>query len=529
MTSTQARPAGPGEGEQPRGAMVPARRGKPRARTIPRALALTLLGAVVPGAGLLWARRWAGLLLLLPTLAATGLAVYGYVELGLRPMLDLAFDPANLRIAAFLGAGVTSVWSLSLLATYLLTRPQDRSGPRRALGALVAGVLVVALAAPPAVAVRYALVQADLVHSLFEDNDTATQTALPHEITRADPWGGLSTVSVLLLGGDDGPGRTGVRTDTAVLVRADIATGDVTMFSLPRNLMNAQFPPDSPLHDLYPDGFRGAGDQGSWMLNAVYGQLPLLHPGVLGESANEGADAIKQAVEGSLGIPVDYYALVNLGGFKQLVDAMGGVTVDINEYVAVQGNQSAGVPPDEWLHPGPAQHLDGYHALWFARGRYGSSDYARMLRQRCLIGDLIDEADPVTLLSRYQALATAGKEIVRTDIPARLLPAFVDLALRAKGGDVRSVAFISSPEFFSGDPDYDWLRDKVQQALAPRGPAPSAAPDDEPRSTPRPSPSPTESPTEEPLEPADGTGEAVEVEDSCLYDAARAEAAVQPR
>ena len=73
------------------------------------------------------------------------------------------------------------------------------------------------------------------------------------------------------------------------------------------------------------------------MLNAIYGQVPLLHPGVLGGSTNEGADAIKQAVEGSLGIPVDYYALVNLGGFRQLVDAMGGVTVDINEYVAVAG------------------------------------------------------------------------------------------------------------------------------------------------------------------------------------------------
>ena len=524
MTSTQARPTQPEDGQSPAPVAPPADHRKKRARSLPRALGPVLLGAVVPGAGLLWARRWSGLLLLVPTLAAIGLAVYGYVQLGLRPMLDVAFDPDTLTTAALVGAGVTLVWSVSLLVTYLAVRPHPRTGLRAFVGAFSAFTLVIALAAPAAVAIRYAVVQADLVHSVFEGNGTATQTELPHEITRTDPWGGLNTVSVLLLGGDYGPGRTGVRTDTAVLVRADIPTGNVTMFSLPRNLMNAQFPDDSPLHDLYPDGFRGPGDQGNWMLNAIYGMVPQLHPGILGKSANEGADAVKQAVEGSLGIPVDYYALVNLGGFRQLVEAMGGVTVDINEYVAVQGDTSAGIPPVEWLHPGPHQHLDGYHALWFARGRYGSSDYSRMLRQRCLIGDLIDEADPVTLLRRYQALAKAGKAIVETDIPARLLPAFVELGLRAKGGDVRSVAFISSKEFFSGDPDFDWMREKVRKAIAtqddpaPTEPAPTTPSSPGP-GTPSPSPSDT---------PGDGDGTAVRVKDSCQYDPARAEAAVQP-
>ncbi len=67
------------------------------------------------------------------------------------------------------------------------------------------------------------------------------------------------------------------------------------------------------------------------MLNAIYGQVPVNYPGILGNSDNEGADAIKQAVSGSLGVPVDYYVLVNLEGFKEIVDAMGGITVNINE------------------------------------------------------------------------------------------------------------------------------------------------------------------------------------------------------
>ena len=125
------------------------------------------------------------------------------------------------------------------------------------------------------------------------------------------------------------------------------------MFSLPRNMMNAQFPEDSPLHDVFPDGFSGEGDPGTWMLNAVYGQVPELYPGILGESENEGADAIKQAVAGSLGTHVDYYLLINLLGFQQLVDAIGGVTVNINEPVAINGNTDLGIPPTGYLEPGP--------------------------------------------------------------------------------------------------------------------------------------------------------------------------------
>ena len=122
------------------------------------------------------------------------------------------------------------------------------------------------------------------------------------------------------------------------------------------------------------------------MLNAVYSQVPALYPHILGASENEGADAVKQAVAGSLGTHVDYYVLINLQGFQQLVDAIGGVTVNINEPIAINGNTDAGIPPTGYLEPGPDQHLDGFHALWYSRGRWGSDDYKRMLRQRCMVG-----------------------------------------------------------------------------------------------------------------------------------------------
>ncbi len=340
---------------------------------------------------------------------------------------------------------------------------------------------------------RVATAQADLVETLFTENGTATA---PRGITHENPWGGRERVSILLLGGDGSVTRDGVRTDSVMLLVIDTASGRSVVFSLPRNMMYAQFPADSPLHDLFPEGYTNAYDPASGMLNAVYEQVPASYPGILGESDNEGADVLKQAVAGSLGLPVDYYVLVNLLGFQQVVDAIGGVTVNVNEPVAINGDTDRGIPPTGYIEPGPDQHLDGFHALWFARGRWGSDDYERMLRQRCMVGAIVDAADPVTLIRRYLDLAEAGKEIVRTDIPRSVLPALVNLGLRVKDHRMRSVAFVSSERFFSGDPDYAWMQESVQRALAsldgPRRPRGGSSTTD--------------------------PGNAVDVKDSCAYE-----------
>jgi len=253
-----------------------------------------------------------------------------------------------------------------------------------------------------------------------------------------------------------------------ILLSMDTHTGRTVSFSLPRNLAGAQFPEDSPLHDLYPNGFTdGDPADGNYMLNAVYRDVPMYHPGALGRSSNEGADAIKEAIAGTLGIPVDYYLLVNLSGFREIVNAIGGVTVNINQPIAIQGDTSDHIPPIGYLAPGPQQHLDGYHALWFARGRWGADDYQRMDRQRCMINAIIDAANPRTMLVRYLDLIKAGKKIVVTDIPKELGPAFVDLGMKVKDGRTKSVVFKTSDSFNSADPDFDYIHRVVQAALYP--------------------------------------------------------------
>jgi polyisoprenyl-teichoic acid--peptidoglycan teichoic acid transferase len=261
-----------------------------------------------------------------------------------------------------------------------------------------------------------------------------------------------------------------VRTDSMILVSIDTHTGRAVSFSLPRNMMNAPFPVDSPLHRVFPDGFTGEGDPGNWMLNAVYKEVPILYPHILGKSTNEGADAIKQAFEGATGLPVDYYVLINFQGFQKMVDAIGGVTVNINEPVAVNGNTDAGIPPTRYLQPGPDQHLDGLDALWFSRGRYGADDYQRMDRQRCMIQAIAQKANPLNLLRNYQAVAKAGQDLIRTDIPRTLLPAFVDLGLKVKEHRLKSVVFRLDDSFNPGDPDFAYVQTTVARALAPHRP-----------------------------------------------------------
>ncbi|WP_081790535.1 LCP family protein [Nocardioides sp. URHA0032] len=436
-----------------------------RARTLAGALCVTLLGAVLPGAGYLWTRRRLGWFVLVAFLAGAG--VLAYYARDWHHFVDLAFDPTRLRIAGVVIGVVFVLWAFTVITTYVMARPLGMSRLESTLGGIVVGLLCILVALPAVQSVRLANTQAHFVATVF--NDEQNQTT-PLDTTPDDPWGGRDRVNVLLLGGDGGVGRTGIRTDSVILLSMDTHTGKSVMFSLPRNMMNAQFPEDSPLHQVFPDGFRSTdpnADPGNWMLNAVYSQVPALYPHILGKSENEGADAVKLAVEGSLGTHVDYYMLINLLGFQQLVDAIGGVTVNINEPIAINGNTDAGIPPTGYLQPGPDQHLDGFHALWYSRGRWGSDDYQRMLRQRCMVNAIVEEADPLNVLRRYQALAKAGEEILRTDVPRELMPSFVDLALQVKEKKMKSIAFISSDKFFSGDPDFAWMQSVVAKALAP--------------------------------------------------------------
>jgi LCP family protein required for cell wall assembly len=303
----------------------------------------------------------------------------------------------------------------------------------------------------------------------------------PSVVNTKDPWEDKPRLNLLLLGGDDAPSRPGVRTDTVIVASIDTRTGDTALVSMPRQLTFMPFPKDSPLHKIYPNGYGKEGltleGRLEWMLTAMYQNVPAAYPGILGPSDNEGADVLKQSVGEAIGLKLDYYLQVNLQGFAKLVDALGGITVNVNERVAMGGVSSSHIPPSEWIEPGPNQHLDGRHALWFARGRYGADDDQRQIRQRCAIKGIVDAADPRTLVTKYKAIAQAGQQLLRTDIPQELLPALVQLAFRVKSGTVSNVTLDAAKLRLKYlHPDYDALRETVEKALEQPAPPATTAP-----------------------------------------------------
>jgi LCP family protein required for cell wall assembly len=483
------------------------RTGPRRARSFGGALGLTVVNALLPGTAFLAARRrWLGGIILALFLAAVGTSAW-LVTGGQRFAARMAVDRTTLLWilgAVALGA---LVWIAVIVAGYLMLVPRRTSAPRHAVGALLCALLVLVVAVPAYYVGRLSLVQRDLIAGVFTDGESATVVDKP------DPFGDKERVNVLLLGGDGGKGREGVRTDTVIVASIDTETGDTVLFSLPRNLENLPFPPDSALADVYPDGF-DAGSESESLLNAVYRNGPAQHPDILGRTDHPGGDFLKLGVGEALGLTIDYFVLVNLDGFSRLVDALGGITVNVNYWVPVGGEPTLGQLPDDYIAPGPHQHMDGPTALAFARGRFGLTDYDRMARQRCVIGAIVDAADPVTLLSQYQELAATTKDIVETDIPQSALDDFVDLGFLVKDASVRSVVFdvnLINPAY----PDYDQMRRIVEETLAPPA-APSAASDEQPAdgtTTPTtaapPSSGTTAEPTEDPV---------ADVKDACAYD-----------
>lgn len=435
-----------------------------------RFLGLTALGSLIPGAGLFAAgkRRLATfLIVLLLLLAAAAVIVVAFVPL--NKLASLAGNTTALPIIGGALVAAAGMWLVVALVTHRSLEPDGLSTPKRLGGALVVVVAASLVVAPLAVSARNVFTQNGVIGAISGGGASHTTP----ELDTKDPWADKPRLNILFLGGDGGRGRTGVRPDTQILASIDTQTGATTMISLPRNLQNFPFPEDSPLAAEYPDGFSGSGDVGEWLLNAVYLNVPKAHPDVFTGVDNPGADANKWAVEGALGLDVDYYMLVNLEGFQTIVDALGGITVNVPRDIP-WGNKSL---PDGtcteangYIQAGQDQLLDGFQALWFARSRCGSDDYDRMARQRCVMNAIVAKADPATLLTQYQSLAAATKDIVFTDIPEDLFPALIELTLKVKGATLQSLTlddeFFSSMGTTSADPDYEAIHARIAEALA---------------------------------------------------------------
>ncbi len=282
--------------------------------------------------------------------------------------------------------------------------------------------------------------------------------------------------NILLLGGDAGPDRQGMRPDSISVASVDAATGQVTLIGIPRNLEQVPFVEGSPMYQVLPNGY----DCGSKCLIDylyTYGELDwaYLYPDAEKKNSSPGIEAVRDAAEGVLGITIPYYVLIDMQGFADLIDAMGGIDITLEDRVAWGSNEDAdgnSIPPAGYFEAGE-QHMDGASALAYARTRYGTTDYQRMRHQRQVQQAMIDQFTPAAVLTRFVDIAAAGKQVVRTDIPKQMLSYFVQLADKSKGQEVMS-SELTPPKVDPAAPDYDAIHAAIHELLWP--PATAAPP-----------------------------------------------------
>ncbi|WP_270352293.1 LCP family protein [Microbacterium testaceum] len=285
--------------------------------------------------------------------------------------------------------------------------------------------------------------------------------------------------NILLLGADSGEGRDSMRFDSISVVSINADTGATTITGIPRDMPHFPFAP-GPMQDEYPNGHTGyANATCGWGsgINQLKTEVEIcqdgnkLYPDAKSQGSEPGVEATKDAAEGIMGIQIPYYVLIDMKGFADLVDALGGVDIDVKERLPKGGPAYDGQPVDDWAFgwvEAGQQHMDGDTAQWYARSRYTTSDFDRMRRQRELQEAILAQTNPQNVLAHFQEVAAAGTNIVQTDLPQGLIaPTLVNLALKAKDQPVQTLELTPEGGVDEFDPDYDQVKQMVKDKLHP--------------------------------------------------------------
>jgi LCP family protein required for cell wall assembly len=423
-----------------------------RPLTLASVMGWTVLSLLVPGAAHLRAgRRRTGLTLIGVYVAALlGLLAFWLANGG--SLSSFARDSMQIVIIVMTSIAALSWFALGV-SSYVTLGPGrlDRQG--QLISGVLVGLLCVAVMAPFALAANYVYTARDALQTVFKKGGADPEVA---PIKEEDPWNGKDRVNFLLIGGDAAGNRTGVRTDSMNVASVHIPTGTTVLFSLPRNLQHVRFPPSSPLRKHFPNGFMAELPNGG-LLNEVW-QYANDHPEQAG-GRNKGPRALMDAIGYTLNLDIDYYVLMNMYGFADLVDAIGGLTIHVKEDVRWGGLYgTAGV-----IKAG-TRKLSGEEALWYGRSRVGSDDFARMSRQRCVIGAFAQQATPQKILTNFNSIASATKRLAQTNIPQELVEPLVELALKVKDAKIRSLQFVP-PKYWPGNPDWARIRRAAAKAI----------------------------------------------------------------
>ena len=447
--------------------MPPAHETLPRGRS---PFAAAFLSLLFPGLGHVYLgayRRGIGFAappLLLGALLA-GFAVrmteFDLAGLAIQSPFLIALFIGNLVALAYRAGAIVDAWSIArLLGSGRSAMPSSAAARQTGLVSVagLAAVLLIMSGAHLAVA-RYDLLLSDTASCIFDPEATGCdstespgpgdETASPSELTTPEPslgpaasgpaippWDGKERLNILLIGADEQGG--GHNTDTMITVSIDPASGEVVMFTLPRDTVDVPVPP-GPARNVF-------GSVYSQKINSFFVAARGRSDAFPGTRATRGYTGLKAILGNLYGLDIKYYVEVNFGGFRKVVDALGGVTINVQVPVLDDNFPQPNGHRMRLFVPAGVQHMSGGQALDYARSRKSTSDFERGARQQRVIVSLRQQLDVGQVLQNINPLAEAIGQSLRTDVPRELVPQLLGLANKVDTRSIRSVIF--TPPFY---------------------------------------------------------------------------------
>jgi LCP family protein required for cell wall assembly len=378
-------------------------------------------------------RRRRAALFGVPAIATSIVVVGGLVFIPTARLIAIALDPATVAVL-FLLQTLLLAWRAAASGSSLVDGRFPRLGRRDALPIAILAVVLIAPQAFAAYATEVAREATDQIIPIdpttagaWDPSASASavpdpEVILPSEVPgspsitpSASPSPAVPRQNVLLVGVDAGIGRNTYLTDTMIVASLDPVTQTVSMISIPRDMV------DVPL----PDRRKFSGKINSLVSFARHHQATF--PG----SNGDGYDVLMGALGTLLGLRIDHYASVNLGGFVAVVDTLGGIDVDVAEGFCDPTYDEYGFTHGFGITAG-RHHLNGQQALGYARIRKaaGESDFTRAARQQEILSGIRDRVKAGGFLNDPIGLIKALSDTVQTNIPRSLVPDLADMAIR---------------------------------------------------------------------------------------------------
>lgn len=252
---------------------------------------------------------------------------------------------------------------------------------------------------------------------------------------KSDVWKGKTDLNVLIVGVDRRKGGGDQNADVLILAHVDLVNKRVAAVSVPRDLLV-----DVP--NVGPD-----------KINSSYNWGVTSKP----NDPVSGIAKVRDTVESVFGVPIDGYVLIDFGGFKDVIDAMGGFDINVPYAIEDDAYPTEDYGTEVVKFPAGPQHMDGATALKYVRTRHFDSDDARRKRQFQVMLALFDQGKSVRSVTHADKVILALGKSVQTSFPLDQQLSLARVALQVDRPLIR-IASLAQPLLVGGyAPDGRWV------------------------------------------------------------------------